>query len=472
MSDGLTFYIKYFLDGINYFFVIYLLLYSTFLFLSVIIGTDALYKKKREERLKNIFVNDYYVPISVIVPAYNEEVTIIDSVKSLVSLSYKKYEIIVVDDGSRDETAAKMIEEFRMGQVRRPVRYRVPCEDILEIYERAAGEGVRLTLVRKKNGGKADALNAGINIAKYPYFICIDADSVLQTESLAKIAGPMLEDEDVIAVGGAVRPSNDVVLEGGRVVKYSLPKKLIPSMQVFEYDRTFLASRILFDKINGAMIISGAFGLFKKEIVISVGGYSRSTVGEDMELVVKLHEYCLANDIPYKMKYATDAICWTQVPEKLDNLIKQRRRWHIGLFQSLIMHRNIFLNPKMGVVGFISYLYFLFFELLSPYIEVFGTLTVLLAYILDMLNVRFMVIFFMIYVIFGSVMSLSSFFARIHTIDLSFDVRGVFKALSLCAVEITALRFILAATRFMSLINYRRSKRRWGVIDRKKINIS
>lgn len=471
MTNALAISIKYYLDVINYFFVVYLLLYSTFLFLSVIIGSDALYKKKREENLKHIFVNDYYVPITVIVPAFNEEVTISDSVSSLVNLEYKQYEIIVVDDGSSDSTSAKLIEKFNMKPVRKPVRYQVNCAEIVEIYEREGGS-VPLMLVKKKNGGKADALNAGINIANYPYFICIDADSVLQSESLAKIARPVLEDEEVIAVGGAVRPSNDVILEKGKVVKYRLPKKIIPSMQVLEYDRTFLASRILFDKINGAMIISGAFGLFKKDIVIAVGGYNRNTVGEDMELVVKLHEYCLANAIPYKMRYATDAICWTQVPEKLGNLIKQRSRWHIGLFQSLIMHRNIFLNPKMGVVGFISYIYFLLFELLSPYIEVFGTLTILLAYILDMLNVRFMVLFFLIYVIFGSVMSMSSFFARMHTIDLGIDIRSVLKAISLCAIEITALRFVLAATRFLSLINYHRSKRRWGVIDRKKINIS
>ena len=250
----------------------------------------------------------------------------------------------------------------------------------------------------------------GINTSKYPYFLCLDADSILQHDSLEKIVRPVLEDDNVVAVGGTVRPSNGAEIKNGKVIRYRMPRKILPCMQVLEYDRSFLAARIMFDKYNGNIIISGAFGLFKKSVVIDAGGYETDTMGEDMELVVKLHVFCRENQHPYRIRYATDAVCWTQVPEKLSDLRKQRRRWHIGLFQSMMRHRTILMNPKYGMVSFISYLYYLIYELLSPYIEVFGVVTMVLASFFDFLNVPFMLLFLGIYVVYSSIMSLTAFF--------------------------------------------------------------
>jgi biofilm PGA synthesis N-glycosyltransferase PgaC len=457
------------LDVINVFFVIYLIGYSTFLFLSVTVGSSELFKKKRQYRMMNAIQNIYYIPISIVVPAYNEEVTVTSTVQSLLALDYKVYEIIVVDDGSKDDTSKVMIDEFHMLPVRMPIRRQLQCQPEEFVYE-AIVHNVRVMLIRKKNGGKADALNMGINASRYPYFICIDADSVLQYDSLKKIALPLLENENVIAVGGSVRPSNGARIEKGHVISYKLPKNLLASMQTLEYDRSFLASRILLDKFNGALIISGAFGLFQKKLVIEAGGYDPSTMGEDMELVVKLHEYCTANNVPYYIKYATDAICWSQAPEKLHDLMKQRRRWHIGLFQSLWMHRHLAANPHYGPVSFISYTYFLLYELLSPYIEVFGLISVGLAVLLDMLNIRFALMFMGIYAAFGAIMSLTSFFARTQTLDLKLSFIDVLKAIGLCFFEVTILRSVLAYTRFFALFGYRKKKRNWGKIERKKID--
>lgn len=458
------------LDVINVFFVIYLIGYSTFLFLSVTVGSSELFKKKRQYRMMNAIQNNYYIPISIVVPAYNEEITVTATVKSLLSLDYKVYEIIVVDDGSKDDTSKVMIDEFKMSPVRMPIHRQLKCQQEEFVYE-AKIRNVHVTLIRKKNGGKADALNMGINASRYPYFICIDADSVLQFDSLKKIALPLLENEDVVAVGGSVRPSNGAKIENGRVVSYKLPGNILASMQTLEYDRSFLASRILLDKFNGALIISGAFGLFQKRVVVEAGGYDPNTMGEDMELVVKIHEYCQSNDIPYHIKYATDAICWSQAPERLRDLMKQRKRWHIGLFQSLWMHRHLAANPKFGPVSFISYTYFLVYELLSPYIEIFGMLSVLMAFLLDMLNVTFALIFMGIYAAFGAIMSLTSFFARSQTLDLKLSFKDVLKAIGLCLFEVTILRTILSFTRFFALFRYRKKKRNWGKIERKKIDI-
>lgn len=462
--------IKAFFDGVGVFFIIYLIGYSTFLFLSVVVGATTLYKKKTQDKLMNKLTRNYFVPVSIIVPAYNEEVTVVETVKSLLALDYKLYEIIVVDDGSKDTTSQKLIDAYGMKPVRRPIRRRIECQPEEFIYE-SFSQKVHLTLVRKKNGGKADALNMGINAAHFPWFICMDADSVLQYDSLRKIVTPILEEDNVVAVGGAVRPANNVDLYGCRVQKYRLPKSIIACMQLLEYDRSFLASRILFDKFNGSLIISGAFGIFKKETVIAAGGYDRSTMGEDMELVVKLHKYCISGGIPYSIRYATDAICWSQVPEKLSDLKKQRKRWHLGLFQTMWKHRVLMANPKFGAVGFISYIYFLLYELLSPFIEVFGVLTMVVAFAFDLLNVPFMLLFLLIYVFYSSILTLTAFFSRIHTIDLTLTFRDSMKAILLCFFEVTFLRFVMAFVRLTAFKGYKKKRLDWGRIERKKINI-
>ena len=363
----MTDFFRSFLDCVNAFFTVYLVGYSTFLFLSVVVGSIDLYQSRQRARMRNALWQSYYVPVSILVPAYNEEVTVVDTVRSLLALDYKLFEIIIMDDGSKDATSQVLIDAFDMVQVHRPIRQVVPCQPAVAVYE-AKGTRVPVTLIRKRNGGKADSLNMGINCARYPYFICMDADSVLQYDSLERIVRPVLEDPNVVAVGGSVRPANGVVIKDGRVKRYRLPKNILAAMQALEYDRSFLAARILFDKFNGNLIISGAFGLFHKSTVIAVGGYDRGTMGEDMELVVKLHEFCRANHRPYRIRFASDAVCWSQAPERLRDLGKQRKRWHLGLFQCLWSHRRILANPSFGLVGVVSYVYFTLYELLSPFI--------------------------------------------------------------------------------------------------------
>ena len=460
---------KLFFNYVGIFFILYMIGYASFLFLTVAVGSSTLYQLKRRNTLKNELLQDYYVPVTIVVPAYNEEVTIASTINSLLSLKYRLYEIVIVDDGSTDHTAQILRDTFHLYQISRPIHRMIPCQPERAVFETQEFK-VPITLICKANGGKADALNMGINASKFPYFVCMDADSVLQYDSLEKIVRPVLEDGTVVAVGGAVRPCNGTEIQNGHVISYHMPKQIIPCMQVLEYDRSFLAARILFDRFNGSIIISGAFGLFKKSVVIDAGGYDPTTMGEDMELVVKLHVFCREHAIPYRIRYATDAICWTQAPETLKDLCKQRRRWHIGLYESMSRHRRILANPKYGLVGFISYIYFLIYELFSPYIEIFGVFTVALAFAVDLINVPFMALFFLIYVAYSTILSLTAFFARIHTIDLKLSVSDIFKAIALCALELSCLRFILAWVRATSLIGYRKKKQSWGSIQRKKIN--
>ena len=460
---------KFFFSCVGVFFLLYMMGYASFLFLAVAVGSSTLYSLRRRNLLKNELLQEYYVPVSIIVPAHNEEVTIAATLRSLLCLEYRLYEIIVVDDGSTDDTAQVLRDTFHLRQIARPIRRMISCQPEWAVFESAEFK-VPITLICKRNGGKADALNMGINASKFPYFVCMDADSVLQYDSLEKIVRPVIEGGNVVAVGGAVRPCNGAEIQNGRVISYRMPRRILPCMQVLEYDRSFLAARILFDRFNGSIIISGAFGLFKKSVVIDAGGYDPATMGEDMELVVKLHVFCREHGIPYRIRYATDAICWTQAPETLGDLRKQRRRWHIGLYESMSRHRRILANPKYGLVGFVSYLYFLIYELFSPYIELFGLATVVLAFFLDLINVPFMILFFLIYVVYSAILSLTAFFARIHTIDLRLSFPDFWKAVGLCVLEVSCLRLILSWVRAAALIGYRKKKQSWGSIQRKKIN--
>ncbi|MEG2200414.1 MAG: glycosyltransferase, partial [Anaerovorax sp.] len=358
-----------------------------------------------------------------------------------------------------------LVEAFSMQKLERPIRKKVSCKEEEFVFI-TTGEKVNVTLIRTENGGKANALNMGINASEYPYFVCIDADSMLQKDALNNIMRPILEDSTMIACGGLVRIINDVTLRDGVVVEYKMPKNLLLCMQILEYDRSFLASRLLFDKFNGNLIISGAFGLFKKDMVIAVGGYDFETVGEDMELVIRLHAYCRSNRIPYSIRYAADAVCWSQAPANLKSLKSQRRRWHIGLFQSIWKHKQLILNPAYGIISFVSFLYFLIYELLSPYIELFGLLTILIAYQFNLINVPFMLTFLLIYAFFSGMVTIIAFFSRVHAMDIQLHVGDVLKAISLCLIENIVLRFILVFIRIFAFKGYRKGKMNWGEIKR------
>ena len=416
------------LEAIEFFFIIYLMGYTLILGFSVVIGAVSVYEKRRKKELKNLLNLENEIRVSIIVPAYNEQVTIIQTIESLLNLKYKNYEIIIVDDGSKDNTSQEIIRYCEMQKVEKFVINKIHTKPIKSIYE-GSHNGVRITLVEKENGGKADSLNVGINIANYPWFICVDADSILQVDSLEKIVEPIIEDSRVVASGGAIMINNGVKLKDGQIQEYDMPKNLLASMQVIEYSRTFLASRIMFDKINANLIISGAFGLFRKDLVIAAGGYEPSTRGEDMELVIKLHTFCRANKIDYKMRYVPDAICWTQAPEKLGDLIKQRRRWHIGLFECMRKYKEILLKPEYGVIGSIAYLYFFIYEFLSPYIEIGGIIVTILLFVLNIVNLKFMLSFYLFYIILGALITIVAYFTTIYINELNFNMKKVAKIL-------------------------------------------
>ena len=261
-----------------------------------------------------------------------------------------------------------------------------------------------------------------------------------------------------------------VEIKNSEIVKYKIPSRPVLGMQVMEYARTFLASRILKDLYGGNLIISGAFGLFKKDYAVAVGGYDSSTLGEDMELVMKLHVFCINNHIKYKIAYEPEAICWSQAPGNVRDLMKQRRRWHLGLFQCMTRYYYIFANIRFGLLSFVSYLYYLFFELLSPIIETMGLGIMIIAQLSGLLNVTFLINFFILYSLFGTFITLTAFFQRIYTRSIKLSFMDGLKAIALCLMECLFFRYLLSFVRITAFIGYKKRKHSWGSIKREKMS--
>ena len=312
--------------------------------------------------------------ISLIVPMYNEEKNIIDSVRSLLSLRYNNYDVVVVNDGSTDMSLSSLIDYFQLVQVDEKASGIIPTRKILGVYKSRNKAYKRLILIDKLNGGKADALNAGINFSQSRLIASMDADSIIAPDALQKMVRPFLKNSDkrVIATGAIVRIANSCKIEDGSLLKVQLPSNLLARFQTMEYLRVFLLSRIAWSRMNGLLIISGAFGLFDREVVIKAGGYDTRTVGEDMELVVRMRKYMHKIRQKYKVVYVPDPLCWTEAPSDLNVLGRQRNRWARGTAETLYKHKDVMLNPRYGMMGLLSYPYWLFFEYLAPYIEIIG----------------------------------------------------------------------------------------------------
>lgn len=313
--------------------------------------------------------------VSLIAPAYNEQKSIVENIRSLLSLHYNNFEVIIVNDGSKDETLQTMIDAYGLEKVNFAVHQAIPGKPIRGVYKSTNPAYKKLLVVDKVNGGKADALNAGINISNYDLITCIDVDCIIEQDGILKMVKPFMEENThVIATGGVVRIANSCEIEDGKLIRAHVPRNIIPRFQVIEYLRAFLMGRMAWSKLNGLLLISGALGMFDKRIAIACGGYDHGTVGEDMELVVRMRRWMSDHKLPYKVVYIPDPLCWTEAPADYKILSRQRNRWMRGTMETLWLHRKLFLNPKYGLLGILSYPYWMFFEWLAPIIEFLGLL--------------------------------------------------------------------------------------------------
>ena len=406
-----------FLVVINYVVLVYFVVLNAVYLLTGVLAFRHL--RRYVQRLQTLSLDELSsgtdaLPITLLVPAFNEDATIADVVRSFLTLGYPQFEVVVVNDGSTDATLECLLATFEMG-----VADRMPSSDLGTAPVRGVYRGRRhrnLWVIDKDNGGKPDAVNAGLNYCRTPLFCVVDADTLLEPGSLTRAVRPFLEDTRTIATGGIIRVANGCTVRSGLVDEVRLPRSLLARLQVLEYLRAFLAARMGWDALNATLIISGAFGAFRRSVVVDVGGYATDTVGEDMELVVRLHRHCREGGIPYRITFIPDPIAWTQCPEDLATLGRQRDRWQRGLTEVLTRHRLMLFNPRYGRAGTIAHPYHFIFEMIGPGIELLGYAAFLLGVILGVLSLEFVLAFLALALVLGVGMS----FVAVGLEELSF----------------------------------------------------
>ena len=429
----------------------------------------AFFHLKREYRLDKKtqeevdIVSEYSMPVSIIVPAYNEEVGIIDSIYSLLSLRYAEVELVVVNDGSKDGTQQKVLEHFRMVHIPKVIQKQIETKSILNVFQSTIHPN--LWLIEKENGGKADALNAGINFSRYPYFCCIDGDSLLDERSLIRVMKP-LRNREVIATGGNVRIANGNDVRLGSVFKTELSTNVIVIMQIIEYFRAFLMGRIALSHHNLLLIISGAFSVFEKKWVIAVGGYSTNTIGEDMELVVKLHRFIKEQKLKKRIEFVPDPVCWTEAPQSLSILRKQRRRWHQGLVESLWKHKRLTLNPRYGAIGLISFPYYWIVECMGPLIELGGYIYLIISFFLGNIYLEFAVLLSLLFILYGVVFSVASVLLEAWAMSTYPKIRDVSRMIFYSFTEVFWYRPLTLIWRIEGMISFILRRSEWGDMKR------
>ncbi|MRX63981.1 glycosyltransferase family 2 protein [Maribacter luteus] len=384
------------LDYINIVFLTYtVVLFALFTAMGYLASRNSLHYKHKNsfDDLSKIAGSPLEPAITIIAPAYNEGLTIVENVRSLLSLRYSNYEVMVVNDGSKDETLQKMIDAYNLEKINQPINPDWKSKPVRGIYKSKQSSFSKLTVVDKENGGKSDALNTGMALSTNTYVGCIDVDCLLLPDALLHVAKSFYQrsKKKVVAVGGVIRVANSCTITGGQLEEIRLPKNWLAKFQLLEYTRSFILGRMAWGRIDGLLIISGAFGFFDRKIAMEVGGYDTNTVGEDMEIVFKMRKYMHERKVPYTVEYIPDPLCWTEVPEDLKILVNQRDRWSRGNLETLYKHREMFFNPRYGRLGMVSFPYWFFYEWLSPLLEFFGFFSIILFIYLGILNLDFFI---------------------------------------------------------------------------------
>lgn len=417
------------------------------------------------QHIRSLVAGIYYRPISILVPAYNEAEVVVTSVEFLLNLQFPEYEVVVINDGSSDTTLEKLITAFRLVRVEKPFRIALKHEPIRGIY--ISPDYPQLVVIDKGNGGKADALNAGINVSQYPLFCSIDADSLLDADALMRAAKLFVENREVVATGGIVRVLNGCRVVNGKVTGIFAPDKALEIFQSVEYVRGFLTGRTAWNIANSLMVISGAFGIFRKDIVLAIGGY-RKTMGEDMDIVVRIHRHCLEQKLKYKIAFVPDPVCWTQVPSDWASLLRQRNRWHRGLIDCLWYNRVMLFNPRYKAIGLFAFPYFLIVEAIGPTIEFAGYLTFVILTLLGMLNRDMTLLFLMLAIVWGMSLNLGAILLDNLIFRRYERVKDLVRLSLFAILEYIGYRQLIVVERLFATLLYFR-KHEWGTQKRKEI---
>ena len=387
----------------------YFIILNSFYALLLALSIPEIWEQGRlaeDEDFRRLMHSDALPPISILAPAYNESVGIVESVTAMLSLEYRQFEVVVVNDGSKDDTLDRLRMAFDLYEIPRTYPEPLPTKPILAVYR--SRTRTKLVVVDKTNGGKADALNAGINASRWPLVIAVDADTLIEPDAMLRLTRPFLMGREVAAVGGTVRVANSCTVKDGRVTDARVPSRFLPGIQVVEYLRAFLFGRLGWNRLGGNLIISGAFGLFRKEYLLAIGGYSTDSVVEDFDLVVRLHRYLRSRGIRYEMPFIPDPVAWTEVPESTRVLGRQRERWHRGLIVAMWRYKSMLFNPRYGMIGMVAVPFYFFGEMLAPVVELGGYILAGVGLPFGFVNSSFALLFLLVAWRYGMVLSIAA----------------------------------------------------------------
>ena len=447
----------------DYGFLSYFFLTNFFYFMIYLVAMVVIFQNRRRVAVKTPTM---FPPVSILMPAYNEENVIVESLNSLFLLRYPIYEIIVINDGSTDATFTALQKAFSL----QPHPFVTHANDIETQLLRGFYSSTthpRLKVIDKRNGGKADSLNAGLNRAQYPFYCCIDADGILDPDCLRHLIQPFLQDPSTVAVGGTVRLANGCHIRHGALQKAKLSSRLLPCVQALEYLRAFFMGRMFWSSINALLIISGALGVFQRDLVVELGGYTPNLLGEDMELVVRMHRHLRLTGRRYRICYVPDPLCWTEAPESFAQLRKQRVRWQRGMMESLYQNRSLLGSWQGGAVGLLAMPFALVIEGFGPVFELFGACYVIVGGILGFVTLKFVAVFFVLSVSVGLMFSSFSILVEelaFKTYPRFIDLLRLFWA---ALLENTILRPLFTYWRLQGTLAFFFSKRKeWGTLNR------
>lgn len=453
-------------------FIVYVALDNGLQFMLLAIGYFALQGKRgrvSKAEVETLIKSPLVPGVSILAPAYNEELTICDCVRSMLRLRHPNHEVIIINDGSTDRTLDLLVEEFRLYRSSRIPSSDLPSARVHAVYESL--ESTRLVVIDKENGGKADSLNAGLNYSRMPLIGAVDADSIIERDALIGVSTPFLEDYDnTVASGGIVRVVNGCTVEHGQVRNIAAPSSLLARFQVVEYLRAFLGGRVALSHINCLMLISGAFGLFKREAVMRAGGFWIKTVGEDMELVIRLHRQVGENGKRARIVFVPEPVCWTQVPEKMSVLKRQRNRWQRGAMESMFRHRDMIGKRKWGSLSVFGLPYFVLFELFGPVVELAGYAFTIIGLLCKLIVPLIAFQFFVVSVLFSLFLSLSAIVLEELTTRRYPSVKDLFALLWAAFLECLFYRQATAIWRCKGILDFIRRQKQWGKMDRQSFD--
>ena len=452
---------------LNLAFLAYFVVVNTFyavLLVSAAVDLWIHVRQVRGESRWRVLGSDVAPIVSILSPTYNEATTVVASVEACLGLQYANVELIVVNDGSTDATFDVLRDRFGLERMYPMFDRRLRTAPIRGIYRSSRDPG--LFVIDKDNGGKADALNAGLDLATGDLVCAIDADTLIEPDALQRMVRPFLLSDEILAAGGTIRVINGCSIRDGRVVDVHLPRNILAGLQVLEYLRAFLIGRLGWNRLGGNLIISGAFGLFRREAVVSVGGYTNDTVGEDVELVVRLRRQGFERGGPTRVDFIPDPVAWTQVPESLRILGRQRDRWHRGLADALWRHRRLLFDPRYGALGLVCYPFFLFIELFAPILEALGIVVVLLGLLLGVIDGPFALLIFLLSYGYGLLLTLSAVLLEELSYRRYSRARERLWLIGLALLEVFGYRQLTVIWRLRGLAGFLRKRRDWGVMDR------